>query len=339
MHLKTTIVEYDERYGSAWDEFLSQSNNGTLFHNLNFLGYHPQGRFHERHLIFLRGGKTVGVMPMASFKDGSARAARSPYGGSFGGVATPIRFSYTHCEDLVMAMKTFLEDSDFAEMSITPPPKIYGRVQSNYFEFNLLAGGFWLAKREVTSVINLSSFDNNPFEIMEKRSRTAVKKAKKEGVQVVEFSEDYESFYGILTESKERHNALPTHTLDELMKIRSLVPGSAKLDMAYINGDPAAGILYFLCNPQVILAFYICHKSQYKNYSPVSLLLYQGILWSKKNNFRFLDLGTTTLNGAPNYGLFMFKESFGSTGYFRDTFNWMADAPSNYQERHKRKPQ
>ena len=29
----------------AWAEFLAASENGTLFHDLQFLAYHPTGRF------------------------------------------------------------------------------------------------------------------------------------------------------------------------------------------------------------------------------------------------------------------------------------------------------
>lgn len=320
--MKIAISEYEEKYKNAWNDFVSKSSNGTIFHNLNFLAYHPRERFDERHLIFFRGPNIVGVMPMAVLKDGKDTLARSPYGGSYGGVAFPCHFSFAHSEELVKSMHTFFKDNDFSEVRITPPPEIYGRIPSNYIEFNMMANGFQLTRREVTSVIKLNSFNSDPFKIMEKRSRSAVKKALKEGVKIVESSKDYESFYNILKETKDRHHAQPTHTLEELNKICSLVPGSIKLDIAYVEKDPAAGILYFICNPQVILTFYICHKPEYNNCYPVSLLLYQGISWSKNHNFRYLDLGTTTIDMQPNYGLFMFKESFGSTGYFRDTFNW-----------------
>jgi lipid II:glycine glycyltransferase (peptidoglycan interpeptide bridge formation enzyme) len=262
---------------------------------------------------------------MATFKDGKDTIARSPYGGSFGGVVVPNYFSFSHSEGLVKSMQEFFRENDFSEVQITPPPEIYSKISSNYIEFNMMAKGFQLKTRDVTSVINLDSFNSDPFEILEKRSRTAVKKSIREGVIIVENSEDYSSFYDILKETKARHNAQPTHTLEELLKIRCLISNSIKLDMAYIDGNPAAGILYFCCNYQVLLCFYICHKKEYENYNPVNLLMYKGILWSKNNNFKYLDLGTTTQNMQPNYGLFKFKESFGSTGYFRDTFNWRED--------------
>jgi hypothetical protein len=318
--LEIVIKEYKEEYKDSWNDFASKSCNGTIFHNLDFLAYHPEGKYEERHLIFFKGENIVGLMPMATFKVGRQTLARSPYGGSFGGVVVPDYFNFNHSEELVKTMKTFFKNNDIGEAIITPPPQIYSRIPSNYIEFNLLANGFHLAKRDITSVIKLDTFNFDPFEILENRSKRAVKKAIKEGVHIVESSDDYRSFHNILRETMERHGAQPTHTLEELLKIRSLVPELLKLDMAYIDGDPAAGVLYFVCNSHAILSFYICHKSKYKSYYPVNLLLYKGISWAKKSNFRYLDLGTTTQNMQPNYSLFMFKESFGSTGYFRETF-------------------
>ena len=43
---------------------------------------------------------------------------------------------------------------------------------------------------------------------------------------------------------------------------------------------------------------------------------------SIRRGFRYLDFGIFTVNMEPNFGLARFKESFGSSGLFRDTLIW-----------------
>jgi hypothetical protein len=41
---------YRQQDVGAWRAFLHDSNNATLFHDLDFLGYHPPDRYDFRHL-------------------------------------------------------------------------------------------------------------------------------------------------------------------------------------------------------------------------------------------------------------------------------------------------
>lgn len=323
------VVEYTENKKGEWNEFVANSNNGTVFHNLDFLSYHGD-KFskNEHHLMFYyKGQNLIGVIPLAIFEKEDKLVAKSPYGGSFGGIVVKDHFKFRYSEELINSMVKFFRDNNFDEVYITLPPLIYSRVPNCYIEFNLLKNNFEIINREITSVIKLDCFDSDPCDIFEKRARTAVKKARKKGVSVVESSDDYNAFYKILKEAKARHNAKSTHTLSELMKLHDILPNSIKLDIAYVHDEPAAGILYFICNSQVILTFYICHKTAYGEFYPTNLLIYHGMRWAKKNKFKYLDLGTTARysldsDAIVGYGVFMFKESFGSVGYFRDTFKW-----------------
>jgi hypothetical protein len=49
------IRPYGPEDADAWKAFLRDSNNGTLFHDLEFLAYHPRGKYDFRHLVALRG--------------------------------------------------------------------------------------------------------------------------------------------------------------------------------------------------------------------------------------------------------------------------------------------
>jgi len=50
------------------------------------------------------------------------------------------------------------------------------------------------------------------------------------------------------------------------------------------------------------------------------LLFYSIFKWCVKEKINIYDFGTFTVNGEPNIGLGRFKENFGASGIFRDSF-------------------
>lgn len=315
------IVEYTQSQKGEWNAFIAESNNGTIFHNMDFLSYHPVGKFDDRSLMFYKGERLIAVIPMAVFANGDKLIVKSPYGASFGGIVEPPYMRFRRSEQIVEAMMCYFRDNDFHEVCITAPPTFYHRLQNNYVEFCMLKKGFSFHRREITSIIPLEGI-KNPFRFFEKRAKNAVRKAQKCSVTIVGDSKDYEAFYEILLETKKKHNAMPTHTLKELKRIARLIPNYVKLDIAYLNDEPIAGCYYILSNPQVIDIFYTCYRNNFANISPLSLLLCYGIKWAKTAGFKYVDFGTSTKDMAPRSSLIMFKEGFGATGTLSDAYKW-----------------
>lgn len=314
------IKKYSLNKFDVWNKFVEESNNGTLFHTLSFLEYHPEAKFDVNHLMILEDGNILGVLPIALFSCNDRIIAKSPYGASFGGLV--IKDSeYSDTQKIVHSLMNYLISNNISEIWITPPPLFYYKKPTCYTEFLLLKCGFRLEKREITSVISLDYKGSDPFAILQGRARTAVRKAKQLDV-LIEESDDYSAFYEILLKNKNCHNATPTHSLNDLLKIKELCPNSLRLNLALVGGQHIAGILYFVCNPQVVMTFYICHSPGFEKYNAVNLLLYEGIMWAKHKGYKYLDLGTTTVDMEPREGLFKFKESLGSAGHFKDTYLW-----------------
>src|SRR5215471_12773101 len=72
---------------SEWERFLAQSANGTLFHDLRFLRYHPEHRFCFHHLIFKQRGKTNALLTGGLAETAEGLMFCSPLGASIGGFA------------------------------------------------------------------------------------------------------------------------------------------------------------------------------------------------------------------------------------------------------------
>ena len=317
------ILRYSEAERRRWDDFVRSANNGTIFHTRRFLSYHPPQRFVDHSLLFLKKGRLIALLPAVDFTQEGGRILISHRGASYGGFVVRDTLSIREAFDLVEALIKHAKAEGFDAVDLTPPPQIYLRRPSNYIDFALVQNGFRYRKREISSVIPLDFSRDEILTTFNEGSRRAVRRGQKLGVVVRESDEarDYERFYAILKKNlRLRHGVKPTHTLPELLKVKELFPDRIKLFAAYTpENDMAAGVVMFICNPRVVLAFYISHDEDYQQYRGVNCLFHDIIDWGIREGYGFLDFGIFTVNEDPNWGLARFKESFGAQGVFRDS--------------------
>ncbi len=308
------INKFTERDRKHWEEFVAKSNNGTIFHTQDFLGYHPADRFKNHHLIIRDRTNIIALFPAVE----NSTTIVSHQGASYGGFVLKndlgIHTIYLMIEHVVQYFRTH----GFNRIVLTQPPLIYYRDPHQYIDFALMKNGFSYFKRDVTAVIRLDTAE--PLARFHGDARRSTKKAIREGVRVL-FTDDYARFYDILKHNLGmRHNVTPTHSLEELNKLKKIFPEKIILFGAYIKEKMVGGMVLFVTNPRVILAFYISHDQKYQNYRPVNLLFYEVIKWGRNQGYKYLDLGTFTLNMTPNWGLGRFKENFAARGFLRDTY-------------------
>lgn len=318
MSIDTRIFQPDD--ARNWDEFVARANNGTLFHERRFLSYHPADRFSDHSLILEKKGKIKALFPAAVQEEGGKQSLISHPGSSYGGLIVDRDLSFRDSYDIVELLVKHGKAKGYSKIKMTLPPAIYQSRVSNYIDFSLIKHGFEYAKRDVSSMLTIESTPEENLALFRTSHRTAVRKAIKQNVTISE-SDDWESFYQILeTNLKIRHGVNPTHTLDEIIKLKTLYPDRIKLFSAFHDDKMVAGVVNFSVNKDVVLAFYISHDETRQKLRAVNLLFYEIIKWCQVNNFKYLDFGIFTVDMDPNFGLGRFKENFGASGVFRDTF-------------------
>ncbi|HOP49134.1 MAG TPA: GNAT family N-acetyltransferase [Ignavibacteriales bacterium] len=302
-----------------WDDFVKKSDNGTIFHEQKFLSYHPVNRFSNNSVVFFKNNKILALLPATIIERDNKRIFVSHQGASYGGfVYKDLNLQEAH--KLVELLIKIGKENDCNQITLTLPPIIYQKKYSNYIDFALYRNGFSYLKRELSSVVRLDFKNNKPTELFRDEAIRAVNKAKKLGVEIIE-TEEFEEYYSILKNNlRMRHNVTPTHSLDELLKLKKMYPTKIRLFGAFKDEKLIAGVCNFSANSEVVLAFYISHNDEYQEYRPVNLLFHEIMQKYQLENFKYLDFGIFTVNMDPNWGLGRFKENFGARGIFRDTF-------------------
>ena len=317
--MNITVSKYNKSKFEVWDKFVKQSNNGTLFHLRLFLSYHIDNKFTDHSLIFEKKGSIISVLPAAIQKKGNEKVLISHPGTSVGSLVVKEKLSFEESLEVVKKLSHYAELNRINRICLIQPPIIYHRHLSHYMDFSFKQAGYSYIRRELSSYLQLENTLEDNLIKFKATHRTALRKAKKLGV-VVKKSEDFETFYSILQNNlTKRHNVYPTHTMFELQKLKKIFPDKIQLFGAYIGNEMIAGVVNFIINPKVVLAFYISHKQEYENHRPINILIYNIIIWALEKQIEILDFGIFTVNENPNLGLARFKENFGATGVFRDT--------------------
>ncbi len=303
-----------------WDRFIDESDNGTIFHKRQFLSYHPEGRFQDASLVVKKNNKLLSLFPAAVVEREGMKVLSSHSGASYGGFAYKQNLNLKEAFSMVEILEKYAKELKCDRVQLTFPPMIYQSKYSNYIDFALVKNNFQYLKREVSSVVQLDVPKDDLLSTYRAEARTAVKKAVKQGVEIVE-CERFTEYYDILKKNlKMRHNVNPTHSLEELIKLKNMFPGKIRLWGAFLGEKLIAGVCNFSANPKVVLAFYISHDEEYQEYRAVNLLFYEIMKRYQDEGYKFLDFGIFTVNMDPNWGLGRFKENFGARGIFRDTF-------------------
>lgn len=319
---KIEIIEYKPEYKDLWESFVDKANNGTMFHTQRFLDYHPEGKFNFYHLMFFRNGELVGVLP-GGLKNNESYW--SPMGASYGSIVTKDIY-YEEAQDMVDALLEYGKNKNWKELFLIPPPIIYGEHYNQHIEYAMLYRKFGFELHYISHAIHLKH-GNDFLKHFDKTARKALHKILRENIIRIEESDDYETFNKILLSNKARHDVKPTHTLEDMLKIRDLMPEKVKLLIVY-NGDiPIAGSWLFLCNPQVVLCFYNMLYYEYEHLKPIYLIMYETVRWSVENGYEWVDIGVSQDTKAedpmtPSLNLIKFKERFDSRGVLRTTFHY-----------------
>jgi hypothetical protein len=312
------IIPYSDEWKSRWDDFVLASNNGTMFHLQRFLQYHAKGKFTWHHLLFVDRGEIVAVLPAATM----GSTLESPIGASYGSFVTG-DINFATALEIVDCFSEYCREQKFERALLTPAPFIYQNVISQNLDYALAYRGFTFDKHYISHAIRLDSPDF--VKNFQSTARRYIHKYLRERSLTIEISQDYEAFYPILLKNKQRHGVRPTHSLEELLKLKSLLPENLVLFLVKKGSKPIAGSLVFVCNRHVALCFYNMLLYEYEQYNPIHAVMYEVVKWATERGFRWVDIGVSQDTKAadpmtPAMSLIRFKEKFNARGILRSTF-------------------
>lgn len=297
---------------AAWDDLVARSRNGNLLHRRGYMDYHAE-RFTDASLVVEKAGALVGVFPASAHGDGIVSHGGLTYAGL---ITTPaVRAGATL--DLLAAIGAHYRERATPRILYKAMPRVFqaGHADEDLYALHRL--GARLSRRDLSSAIAL----REPFAFSQGR-RHAIGKARKAGI-VVAPGDDLAGFHALLEEVLRRHDASPTHRLDELQLLRARFPEAIVLHEARRDGALLAGVLVYDFG-RVVHTQYMAASAQGRSLDALSLLLDRLIreVYADRMHFSF---GVSTEQGGRvlNTGLVAQKESFGARAVVHDFYEWI----------------
>jgi peptidoglycan pentaglycine glycine transferase (the first glycine) len=313
-----TVREVDDVAPSQWDAWLGDSPGGG-----HVLQSYAWGEFKRRfgwrplRLALERDGEVVGVGQFLLYN------------------TMPVPGTLMYCskgpwlpwEDGEAVRAFFRGAAGVAESSGAHTLKIEPEVREGDSEAKALLAdiGFREARYalnfDTTVTVDLSPSEDELLARMRKSTRYGVRKAAREGVEVVEpgdFEEAWSTFYDWMEDTAERKSGFtirrPREYLHDMMRVMHDA-GQGHLFFAVHDGTPLAGVFVFDFGRK----YWFMHgasSTEKRTYNPNHLLQWEVMRWARGRGIDYYDMvgipkPENRNEDDPYYGVYRFKIGFG----------------------------
>jgi hypothetical protein len=307
------IERYCDNQAAMWDRFVAESKNGTFLIQRSYMDYHCD-RFQDHSLLIYHGDELAALLP-ANVRE---QAVYSHQGLTYGGFIMSNAMGAPLMLDIFGAVAAYARRQGWLAVHYKPIPHIYHRTPAEEDLYALFRAGGTLVRCDVTSAIS------RRFPLgYSGRRRRGIKKALKAGVQF-ERSEDYESFFRLVTEILEtKYHVRPTHTAAEMALLAGRFPNQIALWVAGGGGEEMLAGVIMYASTQVAHAQYIATSPQGRHCGALDALFDYliGTVYAATPVFDF-GISTEQQGKVLNAGLVSQKEEFGARSIVHQTWIW-----------------
>jgi hypothetical protein len=318
------VERFDDVEGGIWDGFVSDSLNGTLSHTRRFLAYHPPERFIDHSLIVRDDqGRIAALFPAAEVADGERKILHSHPGATYGGFVIDARSHIERNRAIVEAVCKYASEMGFHAIRLRSSEPVFHRRFCEELDAALFQARFSLEGRELSCAVNCHG--RTADELLagyRLNARNAIHKAQRSGVTAAP-CDDFAAFWSILEKNlRTSHDVRPTHTLDELLRLRDLIGEQIVLIGGYWQAKLISGVVLFIMNQQAMHTMYMAQDYEYQQLRSLNLAVHAALIYCAEQGSHYLNFGISSIPGTlgmeMNRGLDAFKRSYGGEGVLRE---------------------
>lgn len=307
------VVCYSAEQKAGWNQFVSNSKNGTFLFDRNYMDYHSD-RFEDNSLMIYRKGKLYSLLPANKV----GNMLYSHQGLTYGGMIMNDKVTVSESVEMFKAVNAFLRECNFTKIVYKPVPFIYHQHPAQedlYALFRTVHAR--ITGRNISSTI----IQSDKIKFIESR-KSGIRKALANEV-TVRLSSDLSAFWEILdTNLKNKYGVAPVHSLSEMQLLQSRFPQNIKLYLAY-KGNVALGGTLLYITKQVVHTQYISANLEGKELGVLDLL-FDHLINHEYTNYPYFDFGQSTeqKGNILNESLIFQKEGFGGRGMCYDIYEY-----------------
>lgn len=307
-----TVKRYQKSDYAHWNSFIGQAKNATFLFHRDFMEYH-EDRFEDFSVLIYNTGKLVAVLPANKV----ANDVFSHQGLTYGGLVYSAKIKAETVLELVNCLLFFFKDHSIQSFNLKQIPSFYLSKGNAEMEFFLLKKGAFLEKKEMNLAINLAM----PMTVSKSKLKH-FRKIEALDLQLVEETE-LDSFWELVLEPRlrEKYNAKPVHTLQEITKLKTLFPQNIKQFSVHYKDAIVAGVTLFETET-VVKSQYGATTKKGEELRALDFAFITLIDKYKKQGTLFFDMGIVNDTNERGFhaGLLKQKEELGCTVYGQDFY-------------------
>ena len=312
-----TINKYESRGLNEWDEFIDASNNGTIFQKQSFITYHIDRKFVDHSLIIKNNSNILAVLPAAIKNNVLYSHPGSSYGGLI--IAQDVEFSVIN--DIILKLDNYCINNSFKSIFLINSPSIYHKELDYSLDYLLQWNNFYQKELYISHAVDINK-TTTLSDLLAKRKRRYLNNNSEFNALEFKESNEFDEFYKILLASKEKFKTTPTHSLEELGRLKKIFSEDIKLLLTIKGGEIIGGRLVVFTNNKIALVFYNTILEEFKNSQIAMLQLYKCMEIAKEHGCHAVDFGVSHTPEANDplalkLSLIHFKEQFGARGVLR----------------------
>lgn len=305
------VEPYRPEVRDAWDEFIRDSRNGTFLLERGYMDYHADRFAGASLLVRDRKGVLLALLP-GNVGEGTYFS----HGGlTYAGVILGSRIGAELMRPVFASLVAAVFRMGVERFIYKPVPHMYHREPSEEDLWALFSSGARLLRRDVSSAV----YRPRRGPVQERRARGR-KRALAAGL-IVQESSNWAGFWEVLAANlRERHDAQPVHTLEEITLLSARFAGKIRLFAATLDGAIQAGAVIFDTDTVAHVQYIASEPSGRQN--GALDLLFGNLLDGEFAAKAVFDFGTSMdpANGGLNAGNCAFKEGFGARTVLYDTY-------------------
>jgi uncharacterized protein YqfB (UPF0267 family) len=324
------VKEYTNDYHIQWDEFVrSASRNGGIYQERDFLSYHPDGKFKDASLLFFEEGELIAVFPAAVVRDNEKEKIVSHPGSSCGGLIYHHAATTRRVLEILEQMISYYQSRNYNAIEIRLAEPIFHHIPEGEFTYFLWHRGFTVKTQEISTCVKLDK-ENSWEKLGRKKNLTDIRKLERDGYVVKNIPET-ERIYPIIEYNlATKYNRKPTHTLDELKKLKQTYPDRIHFYTVEINDKIAAVTVLFDVTRKAVHTFYIAQSHDFASVNILPLLFYKIFQEYKQRNFDWYNFGISSRGQEIKWGMLEFKERMGGRATTRQV--WQLENLAGYKK-------
>ena len=238
----------------------------------------------------------------------------SPFSAPFGCFSyLNAKITLKHIDNAVDEIVKKIEGMGISSITLTLPPLIYDELFVSKAINCLFRKSFFIKNIDLNYAFNLNHFSDQYINNIWRNAKKHLKISLSKELEFIKCGDNRKKYkvYEIIKYNRERRGFPLRMTWEQILETISVIQADFFLVKNSMQQDIASAIVFHVKEREIAQVIYWGDKPEYSKNKTMNYLSFKIFEYYKHKGFKYVDIGPSTENSLPNYGLCEFKESIG----------------------------